>query len=303
VSTTLLLTLVGLIAVASIVAAIATFARMSRAFLRSPSRRPKDSPQTAGLDGGAFAIPTADGAVRGWRLRDPSVARADLPIVILTHGWAAAASDMYSWAAPLVRAGYEVIVYDVLGHGVSDERELTSIAHFVIDLRAVCAWARAHSPAGLVLFGHSLGGGAAIVAAAERDDLRALIVAAAPSDPADVTAEWLDQKGRPGGLIVAGMRPFWRRLIPEPYETVVPRTRIREVRMPILILHGDADKQVNIRHARTLAAAQPRAQLEVFAGGDHFSLPRDPRYATVITEFLDRALAGHHGAKARAGKD
>lgn len=302
-STVLLLTLVGVIAAASIIAAIFTFGRMSRAFLRSPSRRPRDSPDTAGLDGEAFAIPTADGAVRGWRLRDRRAHRDDLPVVILTHGWAAAASDMYAWAAPLVHAGYDVIVYDVLGHGVSDERELTSIAHFVVDLRAVCAWARGHAPAGLVLFGHSLGGGAAIVVAAETPDLRALIVAAAPSDPADVTAEWLRQKGRPGGLIVAGMRPFWRRLIPEPYETVVPRRRIGEVDAPVLIVHGDADRQVNIRHARILAAAQPRAQLEVIRGGDHFSLPRDPRYAVVLTEFLKRALAGRHGAPARADKD
>ena len=294
-STALLITLIGVIAAATGAAAFATFARMSRAFLRSPARRPKDPPQSAGLEGDAFAIPTVDGAVRGWRLRDPRRARAGLPVVVMTHGWAASASDMYSWAAPMVRAGHDVIVYDVLGHGVSDEREIASIAHFVADLRAVRDWAHREAPGGIVLFGHSLGGGAATVVAAETDDLRALIIAAAPSDPADVTREWLNQKGRPGGLLVACMRPFWQRLIPEPYHTLVPATRIRDVRVPILILHGDADRQVDIRHARTLTAAQPRAQLEIFPGGDHFSLPRDPRYAAVITEFLDR-LVPEHGA-------
>lgn len=275
--------------VVAVLAAIAVtmLARMARAFLSSPTRRPEPRPEELGLLGEAFAIPTDEGAVRGWLLHGEA-SPPNAMMVVVSHGWASSASDMLRWIAPIVRHGHRAIVYDVLGHGISDERQVASIRHFVDDLRVVLRWAEGRANgARIVLLGHSLGGAASIVVAAETSLVRGLIVAAAPVDPVEVTREWLEAKGRPGGLLIALMRPFWRSIIRVPYETLVPVRRIREVRVPILIIHGDADRQVAVHHARELAAAQPAARLEILSGLDHFSVPSDPRYGPIVTQFLE----------------
>lgn len=286
--TTLVAILIVVVIVAVVAAAgAAVLARMARAFLRSPTRRPAARPADVGLRGEPFAIPTEEGAVRGWVLESDRPRAAPM-LVVATHGWASSASDMLSWIAPIVKDGHRAIVYDVLGHGDSDERDVASIRHFVDDLRIVLRWSETRMPeAPIVLFGHSLGGAASIVTAAESTRIRGVIVAAAPMDPVEVTREWLDAKGRPGALMVAMMRPFWRPIIKVPYEQLVPLRRIRDVRAPILILHGDEDRQVAVHHAHELAAAQPSARLEILSGLNHFSVPSDPRYEPIVTGFLD----------------
>lgn len=275
----------GAILLAAIAIAVALAARMARAFLRGPTRRPEARPEALGLRGEPFAIPTAGGAVRGWLLHGEGQRDARL-LVVAAHGWAASASDMLAWVRPIVEAGHDVVVYDVLGHGVSDARELSSIRHFVDDLRVVVDWARVRASGRMALFGHSLGGAAAIVVAAESSDVAGVLVAAAPTDAIEVTREWLEARGRPAGLLIALMRPFWRSIVRVPYESLIPVRRIAAVRAPILILHGEADRQVSTRHARELAAAQPAARLELFEGADHFSIPKDPRYGPIVAGFL-----------------
>ncbi len=58
----------------------------------------------------------------------------------------------------------------------------------------------------------------------------------------------------------------------------------------VLILHGDQDRHVSVRHAERLAAMNTRARLVRFAAGDHFNLPSQPGYAETVTGFLREAL-------------
>jgi pimeloyl-ACP methyl ester carboxylesterase len=242
-----------------------------------------------GLDGEPFAIAAPGGIVRGWLVRTAPVPR---PTVLVVHGWQSHSGDMLLWAAPMLAAGYHVVVYDALGHGESDPSEFTSIRHLLDDLHAVIAWLRARpeTTPGLVLFGHSMGGAAALLAAAAADGApRAVIAAGAPTDPIDITREWLDARRLPGALLVQLMRPFWRRIVAAPYARLRPIRRIGEVHVPVLLLHGDADRHVSVRHAEVLAAANPRARLVRFPQGDHFNLPEQPGYGEAVTAFLAEA--------------
>jgi uncharacterized protein len=260
--------------------------RLALQFLRTGGRRTRRSPRDVGLDGEAFALPTEDGAVRGWLLRG----RGHGPLILFAHGWNSNAGDMLRWAAPLVRAGFDAIVYDTLGHGESDPSEFTSIRHFRRDLMTVASFARTLPQAapGFVLFGHSMGGAAAILAASEGAQPRAVIVAGAPTDPVDITREWLDAKRLPGGVLTRLMRPFWRPIVRAPLASLRPVERIASLDVPVLILHGEEDRQVRVHHAEQLARANPRARLERFLLGDHYNLPDQERYVGVVTSFLSQ---------------
>ena len=263
--------------------------RYARAFLRPRGRRSERTPASVGLDARQFEATSADGRVRGWLLLASDRPR---PTVLIAHGWQSHAGDMLLWAAPLVRAGYHAVVYDALGHGESDPSEFTSIRHLREDLEAVLAWTRAQPEAapGIALFGHSMGGAATILVAASGAPVRALVSAGAPTDPLEITIEFLNGRGLPGALLVRLLRPFWQPIVREPYERLRPEQRMAEVRVPTLVLHGSADRQVPPRHAERLAARNPRARVVLLDGGDHMDLHAHPDYAATLTEFLGEAF-------------
>lgn len=266
----------------------------ARAYLRPGTRRSTKTPESLGLDGESFALPTDRGAIRGWFVR---AAREPRVTVVLAHGWQSHAGDMLAWAAPIVRAGYHVIVFDTLGHGESDPSRYTSIRHFLEDLRAVIAFVQRFPDThpGIVVMGHSMGGAAALLAAIDAPGVRAVIAVAAPTDPLEITREWIDARGLPGPLIVALMRPFWVPIVKASYSDLQPIRQIARIPVPILLIHGTADKQVPVHHAHRLAAANPKARIEVLEGADHISLPKHERYGAVIADFLRELPSSRQG--------
>ena len=68
--------------------------------------------------------------------------------------------------------------------------------------------------------------------------------------------------------------------------------RLRELRVPTLVMHGTADKMVDLSGGQATAAAIPGAKLVTFEGMGH-SLPEElwPAIATHITDLVQRAEA------------
>lgn len=57
--------------------------------------------------------------------------------------------------------------------------------------------------------------------------------------------------------------------------------------MPTLLLWGDADSVIPVRHAALAHQAMPGSQLEIFAGAGHFPHRSDPeRFLRVVEEFI-----------------
>ncbi|MCK9893568.1 alpha/beta fold hydrolase [Frankia sp. AgB32] len=69
--------------------------------------------------------------------------------------------------------------------------------------------------------------------------------------------------------------------------------RLRELRVPTLVIHGAADPMCDVSGGRATAAAIPGAELAVFEGMGH-SLPRSlwPAFADRIAGLVHRAAAG-----------
>ena len=279
----------ALAAMVLVAVAFLALRHFARNVMRTHPRKSARTPISLGLDATAFSLERERGLVRGWLVHE---APGAAPTVLFVHGWRSHAGDMLPWAEPLVRHGYHVIVYDALGHGDSDDSEFTSLRHLREDMDAVLAYARTlpRTAPGIVLFGHSMGGAAAILAAAKDAPIRGLVTAGAPTDPLQLTSEWLVSRELPGPLLVRLLRPFWQRIVREPYSTLRPVHRIGRVSVPVLILHGSEDSQVGTHHARALAAANPLARLEMLEGANHVNLPDHPRYEGVLLSFLARAF-------------
>jgi pimeloyl-ACP methyl ester carboxylesterase len=139
----------------------------------------------------------------------------------------------------------------------------------------------------IVLLGHSLGGAAGVLAAAEGAPIDGLVLIAAPSNVLEVTAEFLTDLGLPGGLLVRILRPFWWPKIGGTFLPLTPSRRIRELKIPILMLQPEHDQRVHRRHAERLAAAAG-LEYHLIRGREHTDVLTAPETLRFIGEFLGR---------------
>jgi len=154
-------------------------------------------------------------------------------------------------------------------------------------------------PRRLGLFGHSRGGGEAVLAAAEDRRVDALVTwAAIGGIGARWTPEQVDRWRRGADVEIANARTgqlmpigpdYWADVVEHRDRLDVPAAAAR-VRAPWLIVHGDADGTVPVADAYTLfEAAGDHAELLLAEGADHTFGAKHP-YAGATEEL--RTAAG-----------
>lgn len=218
--------------------------------------------------------------VRG-RVHLPADARGPLPWALVLHGF----KGFMSWGffpllgERLARAGVAAVGFNTSGSGVGSDLETFSepeafrratLTRQLEDVERVRALARSGElgpldPARAGIFGHSRGGGVALVHAAEAGDYRAVVTWAALDDFDrwdDATkASWR----RAGELTVLNARtgqelPMGLEVL-EDLEAHRERFDVlsacRRLRAPVLALHGTADEAVDPASLGRIAAALP----------------------------------------------
>ncbi len=214
-----------------------------------------------------------------------------LGTVIICHGFKGFARFSFFpyLADQLAEAGYRAVTFDFSGSGIGDDREtFTNHEAFsrntylkeLEDLDAVVGEARVRSwvDDGYGLFGHSRGGGIAVIQAARDPDVKCLTTWAAISATnrwsPDVVAEWRER----GHIDITNSRtgdvmPLGTELLHEVEEFGGTSLNIAaaasRVACPWLILHGDKDETVPIEEGQRLAALAPAAQFRVLDGVNH----------------------------------
>jgi uncharacterized protein len=166
-------------------------------------------------------------------------------------------------------AGFLAVYYR--GYSGSTGRPTEAGLH--ADARAGYDWLIAHDyePRDIVIHGLSLGSGVAVKLASERP-ARALILEAPYSAAVDVASKRFPYL--PVSLI---MQDQFR-----------SRDWIRDVHMPVLIAHGDADTVIPFEQGERLFALanEPKTFVRM-RGSDHVTLPRDGLY-DYIWPFLEQ---------------
>lgn len=229
--------------------------RLALATARPPRRGVDRSAADLNLPHELIEFPAFDGlTLRGEWMESPGT-QPDHTVVVLVHGWTGNSGTMTYVAEPLAAAGYPVFSVDVRHHGRSDDAPFVTIRHFRDDLCHALSVARRRRPrAKIVVVGHSLGGSAALLAAAMGAPVDAIALVAAPADLFEVTAGMFTDRGLPGTLITRVLRPFWQRRAGEPFSGLDPGARAAEVTVPLLVVQGELDARVPAEHADRIAA-------------------------------------------------
>ena len=215
----------------------------------------------------------ADGArVEGWFLPAPGSESEPAPAVIFAHGNAMLIDHCLPVAKLYLDAGVSVLLPEFRGYGLSEgtpsQKGITS------DMVAFHDWLRARPEVGdqpIIGHGRSLGGGV-IAQLADQRDLDGLIIESSFTSIVAMARGYL-------------MPPFICR---HPFRT---DHVLRDLDTPVLIMHGNEDSIIPIRHGRKLHEIARDSRFVEF-DADHNDFPRDwARYADTLGAFLDDVVA------------
>jgi pimeloyl-ACP methyl ester carboxylesterase len=176
--------------------------------------------------------------------------------VLLCHGNAGNVGDRVLHAGLLAAAGFDVLLFDYRGYGRSTGRP--SEPGTYRDARAARSALLARSevdPARVLYLGESLGGAVALELAVAHPPAGLVLMSTFTS---------IRDLARKHYAIVPGP------LVPDAYPSL---RRIRELRAPLLVVHGDRDDLVPLLHAEALFDAAPEPKrFEVLEGVGHNDL-------------------------------
>ncbi len=253
---------------------------------RVPHRR---TPADAGLPFEEVWFSTAGGAtLYGWWI--PGEPNA--PTVILAHGWGRNATRTLGLARRFHAEGYAALAFDLRCHGRSEGEPPATMVKFSEDIRAAVdeAARRGASPRRIAAVGLSVGGSAAIHAAARDSRLGAVVTVGAFAHPGDAMAHEMRSRGLPRVTIPAVLRWVERR-VGFRLDDVAPERQVQEATCPLLVVHGSDDHTVPVEHGRRLATAGgERVRLLELPGRGHSDCDRDPRFWPQVLAFLERSL-------------
>jgi len=230
--------------------------------------------------------------IAGWFIPNPTAEQA----MILVHGRDASKQNAISGklpqlAAELHGAGLAVLMIDLRGHGESEGKRYTFGVHEQRDVLGAVDFLieQGFAPGQIGVLGISLGG-AAVIGAAVED--RAIGVVVVESTFADINMlvqpKWKAESGLPM-FFLPGVFLMWQLLIGFDLRKVKPVEELAQIPpRPILVLHSQADQDVDAAHAQEIKNAVPEVEMVIFDNCSHAELFRDEpeKYLDVLLFFL-----------------
>jgi alpha-beta hydrolase superfamily lysophospholipase len=200
-----------------------------------------------------WATRTTDGiTLRGWYL--PTDKQRHL--IVLVHGMWSSWLEMASLGRDLHRRGFDVLLFDLRGHGQSDPSRLYLGRRERADIRAVMAWAEnegfSHDRIGWL--GYSMGGSTLLMEAARNPQIQVAVIDSPYGDlPKLLKVQLSKHSGLPTwfnpGILLAARLIYGVRT-----DDLIP---IRFARFwgerPLLLIHGESDTIVPVSQAHELA--------------------------------------------------
>lgn len=230
--------------------------------------------------------------VSGWWFLRPETSR----VIIGCTGYRASKGDLIGIASALWRAGFNVLLFDYHGHG-SGYGERVTLAHREMrDFFGALDYTRERLPdAKIGALGYSMGASIAIMGAARRPEVQAVVADSPFATHADVfgyrIARTLHVPAAPVATVANRMLPY---VAGYHSEDVAP---LREIAMiaprPILLIHGCSDTAIPVEHGRRLyeTAGEPK-ELWLVDGAEHCGAYFADRamYCARVTSFFDKHL-------------
>jgi uncharacterized protein len=271
--------------------------RAADAYTHPPRVVESVTPRSVGLPYEDVTLHTDDGLnLAAWH-----VAGTNRAALVLVHGIGSNREPMLPLARDLNAAGYGVLLLTLRGHGRSEGRGTTFGVTEVLDIRAAVAYLSSRSDvdaASLGVYGVSLGGAAAIKAAAIMPQIRAVVADSAYSSLRWMIDHQLQRLLRLPPVLTPLIVTFGSWQAGARVADAAPVAAIGNIPSNrLFLIHGDADCLVPVENVRLLAeAVSPPPCVWVVPDADHvqaYSLAPE-QFVARLGAFFATQLASLH---------
>lgn len=217
-----------------------------------------------------------------------------LPVVILSHGYNSSYCHVLDIAQSLAERGFAAYCYDFCGGStlsksggssadMSIETEISDLMN-VISMISGCSFADTER---IYLYGESQGGFVSALTAAQMTDIIAGMALLYPAFciPDNWISEDSEKMTEPVEFMGMKLSRKFREGLPE-YDVFEAVSRFKA---PVLLLHGDNDKLVDISYSEKLCSALENCRLEVYENEGHgFSPKARKRMREAMVDFFEK---------------
>lgn len=212
-----------------------------------------------------LTLTTPDGLkLQAWYLPPPE----DRPLVLYFHGNGGNLTGAGELFETLRQLELGVLAVDYRGYGQSQGEPSEQGLYLDALTTYEEAVRRGFKPEQIILYGHSLGGGVATYLAQERPCAR-LILTATFTSTTDVARH---RKGEAAARQIDG------------YDNLA---RIKHLRNPVFIMHGDKDETIPFEMGQKLHEACPDSTFWRVEGAGHNDLRDHPEFGRRLKSFVD----------------
>jgi pimeloyl-ACP methyl ester carboxylesterase len=211
--------------------------------------------------------------------------------ILLIHGWNGAASDFYAFYKPLQNAGYEIISFDLPGHGFSSRSQLNAIicAKIINDIK------KRYGPLSAII-GHSFGAFSSGYAFTQYQDLQStpFVSIGSPNKLKNVIGSF----SRTVGLTDQQNR-YFESLLEEKLKIQIHRIEhgrfLKNHFAPKLVVHDEQDKMVPISVIDEMKKYHSNSTYHITQKLGHNRILRDEKTIGEIIKFVENNQPNNTG--------
>ena len=254
------------------------------------------NPADFGLEYVDISFVSRDGlTLRGWWLETGD----DNPVIVVVHGSegnrAHPAERMLGIARDLVSYGYNVLMFDMRGHGESEGKHISAGYYERNDLLGALDYIRQHGIESKIgVLGFSMGAATSLMATAESGEIDAVVADCAYADIVSIIESEFSNRSNLPKFFIPIILFIAKNIYDVDFTAIKPEEAVREISVPVFIIHGEQDDMVPVQHAYRLkeASQNPDSELWIVPEAQHGNsyLMRPTEYKEQVTSFFDKAL-------------
>jgi pimeloyl-ACP methyl ester carboxylesterase len=256
----------------------------SRLFITPPRFAHPAKEQSLLVRGMRHNIESNAGRVAAWQF-----GKAHAPAIIASHGWGGRGAQFHAFVDPLTAAGFQVWLFDHVGHGQSAGLE-ASLVDFATGVAAVHRHLTRQDIKVHGLIAHSLGGAGVATALRGFNDsapieAQRVVLIAPPSSLMRYSRIFASHFGLPERIRAAMQWRFEQRYGVKWQSFEMPHA-VADLQAAALVIHDAGDSDVTIESGLAVARSWPNASFKRTQGLGHRRILKSPAVVQDTIDFL-----------------
>ena len=253
-------------------------------------------PTDYGLEYVDVSFPSRDGLMlKGWWLGTQD----DVPVIVMVHGSTRNRVNpperMLGIARELVNNGYNILMFDMRGHGESEGKRVSAGLYETNDLLGALDYINHRGIESKIgVLGFSMGAATCLMTAPECEEIDAVIVDGAYADIVSIVESEFANRSDLPKFFLPIILFMTKNLYDVDFTAIKPIEATKNITVPVFVIHGGQDSTVPVEHANRLAEVcqNPYSMLWIVPEAEHCEayMERSEEYVNKVVSFFEEAF-------------